>query len=1066
MRKALLIFSALLTVLFSVQAQQRQISGKVLDKADGQPLIGASVNIAGATQGAITDVNGNFSLAVSAPGDVTLVVKYLGYKEQRISVTANTNQVTISMEPDATMLSEVVAVGYSTVQRRDLTGSVSSVGAKQLKDIPLSSAAEALTGKLAGVQVTTTEGSPGAEVQIRVRGGGSITQDNSPIYIVDGIQIENALSVISPQDIASVDVLKDASTTAIYGARGANGVVLITTKGGKAGKTIVSYNGSAGFRGISKTMDVLSPYEFIVWQYERSRGSQTDRDNFARNYGSTWDTLNVYRNTPAINWQDRVFGRQAFYQNHNFVVSGGSDKTTFNFSATANDEEGILLQSGFRRYLTNFKFDHTASDKFRIGLTARYSDQKVRGAGTTASGTRTTNRLRHSIIYRPFELPTRPAVDEFDEDYYLNSNQIQNPVILTQAEYRNAPSSATNISGYLSLQILEGLSFKTTLGFDNAAGRQELFFSKLTPTARNFAALPVASISNTKTTTLNNSNVLQYVKKGIRNLHDLDFLIGQEFYQTISKLTSAETRYYPSDISPEKALANLSLGSPPAGASQPFPTSFEAPPNRILSFFGRVNYAFDKKLLGTFALRADRSTKFAYDKGLLVFPSGTIAYRFAGENFMKNLSFINDAKVRIGYGVAGNNRIGDLLYQQLYAANGLYALNHTALPAFTPSSLANPDLKWEKTISQNAGLDLSLFSDRIQFTADVYFNKGKELLLQAAIPSTTGYTFQQQNIGSTSNRGVEFQINATPLRSKALNWSTNFNIAFNRNRVDNLGTITSQTRSAGWQGSDGADDFLVEVGKPVGQMYGFVSDGFYKVDDFNYNATTATYTLKTGVPNNSSIFGNPQPGSLKLRDLDNDGLVTLAGDRQVIGNANAKFSGGWNNQLSYKNFDMSVFINFVYGNDIYNANKIEQTDGSFLNLNMLNIMQNRWRTVNSAGIVVTDPAELTALNANAQIWRPVNNQRYYLHSWAIEDGSFLRVNNVTLGYTFPKQLSQKAGMSSIRFYATVNNLATLTNYSGFDPEVSTRRSDPLTQGVDFAGYPRARTFVFGTNISF
>lgn len=1062
--RALLLVVLLLSFTMQIFAQTKfEIKGKV-STPGGQPLEGVNVSIKGTSTRTATDKDGIYRIQATN-GSVTLVFSYVGYVNREETVR-NRSTVDVSLLEDAKEADEVVVVGYQTLRKRDLTGSVSSVNSKQLKDIPLSSAAEALTGRLAGVQVITSEGAPGADVIIRVRGGGSITQDNSPIYIVDGIQVENALQVISPQDIATIDVLKDASTTAIYGARGANGVVVITTKSGRPGKTQVSYNGSFGYRQIFKKMDVLNPYDFVRWQYERTRGNTTDSSNFANTYGTTWDTLNVYKNIANRNWQEEVFGRSAMYQNHNVVVSGGNQNTTYNLSFTSNTEHGILLQSGFDRKLVNFKLDHRASEKFRIGFTVRYIDQVIKGAGTTASGTRTTNRLRHSIQYRPFEIPILPAADEFDETYFQQSNQIQNPVILTEAEYRRAYTKGTNISGYFTYKLLKDVTFKSTFGFDNTYGRQDLFYSKLTPTARNFAGMPVASIGTQNSITFNNSNTIQFSKRNIKEHHNIDVLVGQEIFETRSKSTGVETRYFPADITADKALANMGLGSPPSGATQPRPSTNETPPNRIFSLFGQLNYTYDQKFIANFAVRADRSTKFKYENGLLVFPSGSVAWRFSKEKFMQKLNWVSDAKLRIGVGTAGNNRIGDLLYRQLYGVTGEYALNHTILPAFAPTALANENLRWERTISQNIGLDLGLFSNRLQVTLDAYYNKGKDLLLSVAIPPTSGYTSQIRNLGSTSNRGIELQINAAIIQKKYFSWNTAFNLSFNRNRVENLGPIIQQTRSAGWQGSDGADDYLVKVGQPVGLMYGFVTNGMYTVNDFDYNATTRTYTLKTGVPSSASIFGAPQPGSLKLKDINGDGAVTLDGDRTVIGNANPDFTGGMNNQIAYKNFDLSVFVNWVVGNDIYNANKIEWSDGSFPNLNMLNIMKGRWTNVNNAGQVVTDPAELTALNANATIWAPVRNQRYYLHSWAIEDGSFLRVNNVTLGYTLPAKLMQKMKISNFRVYATVNNLATITGYTGYDPEVNTRRADPLTQGVDFAGYPRARTWVFGVNVTF
>jgi TonB-linked SusC/RagA family outer membrane protein len=464
-------------------------------------------------------------------------------------------------------------------------------------------------------------------------------------------------------------------------------------------------------------------------------------------------------------------------------------------------------------------------------------------------------------------------------------------------------------------------------------------------------------------------------------------------------------------------------------------------------------------------LRADRSSKFSSDNGTLVFPSGSVAWRFSKEKFFDKLSWLSDGKIRYGFGAVGNNRIDNLLYLQLYGVTGQYAFNHSILPGFAPTALSNPYLRWEKNTTSNFGLDLSLFKNRVQLTVDLYKNKAEDLLLAVAIPPTTGYTSQLQNIGATSNRGIEFQINANAVTKKDFSWTSNFNISFNKNRVENLGGVASMTRNSGWQGSDGVDDYLVKVGEPAGLMYGFITDGFFKVDEFDYNAATTTYTLKAGIPFNG-VYGTPQPGMLKWKDLNGDGTITADGDRTVIGNANPDFTGGWNNQFTYKNFDFSVFVNFVVGNDIYNANKIEWTDGAFPNLNVLGIMKDRFTNINATGQRVTDPAELTKLNANAKIWTPVRVQRWWLHSWAVEDGSYLRFNNLTLGYTIPKKILDKAKISSIRFYSTVNNLATITNYSGYDPDVTARRSDPLTPGVDFAAYPRSRTWVFGVNVIF
>lgn len=1063
MKKVFFIIQLLCLVVFT-QAQTRQITGRVTDDT-GAPLSGASVIPKGMKTGTQTDAAGNFKISVNTAGATVLNISYAGFTSLSVTATGN-DPVNVQLVRETSALDDVVVVGFTSVKRKDLTGSVSSVNAKQLKDIPIASAGEAIQGRLAGVQVVASEGAPGSDVVVRVRGGVSITQDNSPLYIVDGVPVENALQVLSPQDIATIDVLKDASTTAIYGARAANGVMIITTKAGRAGKTQVSYNGSMGFRELPMTMDVMSPYDFVNWQYERSRGNPADSSSFAQTYGTTWDTLSNYKNMPAINWQEEVFGRKANFQNHNISLNGGSANTSFNLSITKNIEEGIQLESGFDRNLVNFKLEHRVSDKFKMGFTFRYLDQEVQGAGTTNPGTRATNRMRHSINYRPFELP-RPGfgIDDFDEAYFLASSGAINPVLLTEAEYRRQYTTGSYFTGFINYNITKNLVFRSTFGYDDVDIVTKLFFSKITAQARNFASLPLASIGEQNNNTINNSNTLQYSLNNYKGHHDFSVLLGQEIVDQRSEQSLFETRFFPADISPDKALANMGLGNAPQGSQQPLPFTFVQPPSRILSFFGRVSYAYDDKYLVNLNLRADRSSKFSSENGTLWFPSGSVAWRFSRENFMKNVKWISDAKLRAGYGAVGNNRIDNLLFQQLYGVTGQYALNRSIVPGFAPSALANPNLRWERNITSNIGLDLGFFSNRLQLSVDVYKNTGEDLLLAVAIPPTTGYTSQIQNLGSTTNSGVEFQLNATPVMGKKFNWNTNFNISFNKNRVESLGGIQQLERNSGWQGSDGVNDYLVQVGRPVGLMYGFVTDGFYTLNDFDYNATTQVYTLKQGIAANG-VYGVPQPGMLKWKDLNGDGVITPDGDRTVIGDANPRFVGGWNNQFSYGNFDFSVFVNFVVGNDIYNANKLEWTDGAFPNLNMLNVMKDRWTNIDASGNVVRDPKQLETLNANAKIWTPVRVQRWWLHSWAIEDGSYLRINNVTLGYTIPQSLTKKVKISNLRFYGTVNNLYTFTNYSGYDPDVTSRRNDPLTPGVDFAAYPRARTWLFGLNITF
>ncbi|HKP32358.1 MAG TPA: TonB-dependent receptor [Chitinophagaceae bacterium] len=1046
-------------------AQQREISGRVTS-AGGQPMIGATITIKGSNTSTATDAKGDFKMQVPE-GNVVLVISSIGFATQEVDLGTRST-VAISMKEEASNLNDVVVIGYQSIKRRDLTSSVSSVTSKQLKDIPLSNAAEALVGKLAGVQITSTEGAPGADIFIRVRGGSSITQDNSPLYIVDGVVVENALSVISPQDIASVDVLKDASSTAIYGARGANGVVIITTKSGRPGKTQVSFNTSVGFKEIPNFLEVLTPYEFVAWQWERNRWT-TDSTSFMDRYDvQTWDDVQAYKNKPFVNWQDEVFGRKAKFQNHNVSLSGGSQNTTFNLSLTANNEEGAELSSLFKRYIVNFKLEHRANDKLRIGMTARYVDQKIDGAGTTDAGTKTQSRFRYVVNYEPFLLPST-SIDDFDETLYGLSGTaaLLNPVVATDAYYKQRHSQGTYLTGFANYEIIKNLVLRSTVGFDNVALQNDQFWSRVTSQARLYAGLPVAQIAEQKNNTLTNSNTLQYSINNLNNHHTISVLAGQEILIQKSNQNTIETRYFPAEITPKAALANMQLGSVPVGstAQQPLPTSFVATPYKLFSVFGRVNYSYDDKYLFNFNIRMDQSSKFDPENSAAVFPSGSVAWRISREAFMQNIPWISDAKIRFGYGAVGNDRIANSLYLQLYGVSGQYALNHTILPGFAPRSLANPRLTWETNVTRNLGIDLDLFRSRINLTVDIYKNTARDLLFAADIPPILGYSSQIQNIGSTSNRGVEIQLNAVPVTNKDFTWNSNFNISFNKNRVESLGGIAFKTQNSGWQGSDGVDDYIVKVGSPVGQMYGFITDGFYTLNDFDYNATAGTYTLKAGVVTNPTF--SPQPGTVKWKDLDGDGAITPAGDRTVIGDANPKFSGGWFNQFRYKGFDLSAFVNFVVGNDVYNANKIELTDGNFPYTNMLAIMRDRWINIDpETGNLVTDPATLAKINGNATIWSPLRQQRWWLHSWQVEDGSYIRLNNITLGYTLPQSLLDRIKISTIRVFATVNNLKTITNYSGFDPDVSTRSSNPLTPGVDFAAYPRARTWVAGVNVTF
>ncbi|PWS28240.1 TonB-dependent receptor [Pedobacter yonginense] len=1067
MSKILLLLSIFTFYVGIANAQTKQVSGTVSEKG-GETIPGVSVLVKGAKTGTQTDNNGRFTITVS-PGAV-LVFNYVGYASKEVTVGNQTN-LKVTLESNATDLGEVVAIGYATVNRRDLTGSVSSVGAKQLKDIPNNSLAEAISGRLAGVQITVSEGTPNASAQIRVRGGGSITQDNTPLYVVDGVQVENALSVLSPQDIESIDVLKDASATAIYGSRGANGVVLITTKGGKEMKTTINYNGFVGFRQLANKLEVMNPYDFVKYQYEASRGNATSESLYASYYG-IFNDLESFRNTPFVDWQEELFGRNALMQTHNVGITGGDAKSTFNLSVTSNTEEGVMLASDFDRKLINFKFDHKFNSKLKVAFNVRYNNTVVNGAGTSSEGSSSLNRLRQAVKYRPLLVKGQDIL-AFDPDYASETNgnslALVNPLLLNEAEYKKAFTNVTNFNGYLNYIIYKGISFKSTFGADFNNNRTNVFNDIITNESRLVgSSQPIASIATANRQTINNSNVLSYTNSGSKTEfskhHSIDALIGQELYQDKVQAYYTENRLFPIGITAERALANMALGTTPAGAA----TSNDLTA-RLFSVFSRFNYSFDKKYLLTLTMRADGSSKFAEGNKWGYFPSGSVAWRISDEKFMekfKNAIRLDDLKLRVSYGEAGNNRIADFLYTTQFKPNAFYDINNTLVTALVATELANPNLKWETTVSRNIGLDASFLNRRLQFSLDLYSNKTKGLLVNNPFPSTSGYAFQLQNIGSTSNKGIEFQINGTPIQTKNFSWSTNFNISFNKNRVESLGDYQkSFLINSGWAGTNVPADYQVAVGQAVGKMYGLVTDGFYKIEDFTYAG--GVYTLKPGVPNNSSVTSlTPKPGVIKFKDLNGDGIVDITNDRTIIGDANPKFTGGFNQSFTYKNFDLNVFVNFQVGNDVLNANKLEFTSGYTQNANLLATMNGRWRNVNDQGLVVTDPTELAALNANATLWSPLtSNSSFFVNSYAVEDGSFLRINNITLGYTLPTDLMKKFKINRMRFYATVNNLAVITNYSGYDPEVNTRRSTGTTPGVDYSAYPRSRAFIFGLNFT-
>jgi TonB-linked SusC/RagA family outer membrane protein len=1043
---------------FMMQSGQqvgKQISGKVSDSS-GAPVPGATVVVKGTTVGVTTDNEGKFSLLLPADARV-LVFSFIGMKTQDISI-ANKTLINLVMQEEAIALDEVVAIGYGTIRRKDLTGSVSSVSGSALKDIPVTSAAQAITGRIAGVQVTKTEGSPDAEIKIRIRGGGSLTQDNSPLYIVDGFPVSN-INDIAPSDIESIDVLKDASSTAIYGARGANGVILITTKNGFDGKGKVSYNMYYGVKEITKTFNVLNPYEYVFWQYEAY-----DPVIIQQNFGDFQD-FKLYKQMTGTNWQNEVFGRTGTTMYHNIAVTGGSKTSKYNISLTRNDDKEVMLGSEAARTNLTVKTTNKISDWLSIDLNTRLSDANINGAGTYNN-----SRLADAVQFRP----VNGTIDYVDynltqTNYEGASAYVLNPVKQTTDDYRRQKNLSFSFDAAATIRITKDLSYRFDYGTQYGVNTDKRFYGLGTGNVFPYGEQPMANSGKTDIKSYRLANVLTYTKRDFLPGHNLTAMVGEELNSFKSEYILSSAKYFPKYIDAVSALSMMTLG-----VTDPIVTA-DNPAIKTSSFFGRVSYDYKGRYLASATIRADGSSKFAQGNQWGYFPSVALAWRLSDENFLKETkNWLTNLKLRTSYGESGNNRITDNAWKKtFYVTSGTLFMegNETSPTASinANSVLSNPKLKWETTVTRNIGLDFGFFKQRLNGSVEVYKNTTKDLLINNAIPANSGYASQWQNIGQTSNKGLEVSLNGVLYEKKDFRLSMSFNIAFNKNRIDNLGGIKEWTASSGFYNIP--NDYLIKEGEPVGMMYGYVTEGMYSISDFDYNATTGAYKLKPGVPDDSGVFTLKRfgPGALKLKDQNNDGVVNAL-DKVIIGNANPKHTGGFNLTAQYKGFDFSAFFNWVYGNNIYNANKINFT--SYVGLryykNILDTFDSDHRFTwisKETGLVVTDPVQLAEMNKNATMWSPAMSIPP-LHTWAIEDGSFLRLNNITLGYSLPKSLLQKFRIDQVRVYATANNIWTWTNYTGYDPEVDTQRSTPLTPGVDNCAYPRARTFTVGLNLTF
>ncbi len=1056
----ILTLIAMLCYVLHVSAQNGNFTaqGLVIDN-EQFPLVGVSVFVQGTNIGTTTDVDGRFKINV--PNDkVQLTFSYIGYEDQTLQ-PLRTGDMRIEMKKSSIDIENVVvSVGYGQIRKRDLTGAVASVSGSELSKVPVATAAEALTGRVAGVRVVSTDGEPGADLDITVRGGMSVTQSKSPLYVIDGFVSDLGLMGVDPNEIESIDVLKDASTTAIYGAQGANGVVLITTKNAKKGRTTVTYNGYVGVRQLTRKYDLLDAADFVKLQYElamRTDGGVPGStvEAFTENWGDYADFERRYRGR-GIDWQEEVFGGNAVYHSHNVSISGGTERSSILASYSNNIEDGLLINTENSRHNFLVKFDHKISDRFDFRTKISYYINNKTGDITSGKS------LNNTLQFRPV-LNSNASDDEL-LDAIEGGTDLTSPIESQYTQYRFKTRNSLTMNAALDFKITPKLILSVSGSGTWNNTREDSFDDSKSSSAQTSGGASGSQKwgSGSK---WQNTNTLSYNNTFGR--HRLSVMAGTELI-----FSKARSLYVKNSQFPDQnfGIYDLGLGTNP---SKPENTWEEI---GLASYFGRVSYNFDERYLFTFNVRADGSSKFARQNRWGVFPSASAAWRISEERFMQGAKgWLDNLKLRVSYGQTGNNNIGNNRYLSIFESTN-YTDGAVEIPALAVSNLANPTLKWETTIAANIGLDFGLFKGRLNGSLEIYQNKTEDLLLNANIPETSGYTKQTMNIGSIRGRGIELTLSSLNIKTKNFQWTTDFNISYNRNKVLSL-TGESVDEYMLYKSGVGSymEDYIVQVGQSTGKIYGYVSDGWYGVDDFDakFDADKGiwVYTLKDGVPY-CTITGDKskvQPGSIRLKNLDGEGNITDA-DRQIIGDTNPDFIGGLNNTFTFKGFDLSIFMNFQIGNDVLNYQRARLMATYGTNYNQHRDLAGRFTYIDAAGNYVSEPSALKALNANATTHAvksdgPESNITITT-SDMVEDGSFLRINNVTLGYTFKSKLLRKAGISSLRIYGTAYNLYTLTGYSGFDPDVNRYPNGGLTPGVDWSAYPRTRSFIFGVNLTF
>ena len=1015
---------------------QETVSGQVTDAETNASLPGVNVLLQGTQTGATTDAQGRYELEVPNPEQDTLVFSFVGYQDREIPINGR-SEVNVTMESQAVAQDEVVVVGYGEQQQQDLTGSVSSISTEEIEQVSPSSPESILQGRMAGVQVTQSSAEPGGGLSVRIRGTGSITSGSEPLYVIDGVPVQNdagqlpgptfgdrvsrpnPLASLNPQDIASINVLKDASATAIYGARGANGVVLITTKRGQEGDAQVNFSSYIGLQQIANTYDLLSASQFAQLANEAlvNRGQEPAFEN-PQSLGEGTD------------WQDEVYNDSQPMQNYQLTASGGDEDTRFYVSGNYSDKDGIVRNTGFGRYAFRANYSQDISDRFRVGnslTVSRALHDQNRTEGPFMDGPSSGALFYPSILPVRNEEAGRYSWTSQDLPYGA-SVYLVNPVGWVEEVSDKMTIDRVLGNVFAEYDLLENLQLKTDFGVDIENLTREYYESDRM--ILQFDQGGYARTHHFKKTSLLSETTLKYTGT-LGERHDLDVTGGFTWQEEETETQNIQDSGFLTD----ERLYNNNLGS---GAQEGGPNvDIGSTEWTLLSFLARTNYTFDNKYLLTFTARADGSSKFGENNRWGFFPSGALAWRISEEPFMQDQDLISNLKARVSYGLTGNQSIGT--YEAISRLSpGQYVFGTSPVTSYAPDRLGNPDLQWETARQLDMGLDVGFWDQRLRFTADYFRKTTENLLLPVTLPFESGFTSSIQNAGSMRNTGFELFLGADPLVG-TFSWSTSANFALTRNEVTDLGQ-TGRFFGPGFAGKGfGGPGGLVEEGRPIGVYYGFETAGIF-ADQEEIQAHGAQ--------------PGAQPGDIKFVDTDADGEITEA-DRTVIGNPHPDFTYGWSNDFSYGGFNLSLFVQGVYGSDIMHPElaRLEGMTGFDLeNNSTVRRFEGRWTPENR-------DAEYPRAGYNAGGIRDVNDR-------VVEDGSYLRLKNVTLGYSLPADLLGISGLTSARIYVKGRNLLTFTGYSGYNPDVNSSGQSTVNLKVDTNSYPLASEYMVGIDLSF